>query len=267
MNFIKKHYEKVLLGAVLLFLVVAVALLPFKIAKEQDDLERKRGELSRLPVKPLPKLDLSVPSAALERTKMPAALSFAAPPHNLFNPVQWRRAPDGTLHKVVKGAEGPSVVEVTKVAPLYLTIALDSVGASGSDYLISVVRETEVSPSRRKISRYVAAGGKTEFFTLREVKGPTDKPTALVLELNETGERVTIAPERDYKKVDGYTVDLKYEPEKRSWANRRVGNTLSFAGDDYTVASINLIASNQFEVVLSAKSSGKKTTIKYNAAP
>ena len=29
MNFIKKHYEKVLLGAVLLGLVVAVILLPF----------------------------------------------------------------------------------------------------------------------------------------------------------------------------------------------------------------------------------------------
>jgi hypothetical protein len=46
-----------------------------------------------------------------------------------------------------------------------------------------------------------------------------------------------------------------------------MGATLSFAGDDYTVAAINLIATNQFEVVLSAKSSGKKNTIKYNTAP
>jgi len=267
MNFIKKHYEKILLGAVLLFLVVAVLFILFKISSEQEALEKKRSEILHLPVKSLTNLDLGVPVAALERAKMPVNPVFSAPPHNLFNPVVWRKTPDGRLIKVVKVAEGPTVVEVTKIAPLYLSISLDSVGASGSNYFITVVRETAASPSARKRSRYVAAGGKTDLFTLRDVKGPPAKPTELVLELNDTGERVAITPEQGYKKVDGYTVDLKYEPEKRTWPNRRQGNTLSFAGDDYTVASINLIATNQFEVVLSAKSSGKKTTIKYNAAP
>jgi hypothetical protein len=266
-NFIKKHYEKILLGAVLLFLVVAVALLPLKIASEQADLEQKRVGLTGLSVKPLKNLELSLAVAALDRTKTPVNPIFSAPPHNLFNPVEWRKTPDGRLYKVEKVAEGPTVVEVTKIAPMNLSIALDSVGASGSTYLITVTKETEVSPAKRKTSRYVAEGGKTDMFTLKKVNGPADKPTALVLELNDTGERITITPDRGYRKIDGYTADLKYEPEKRAWANRRTGDTLSFAGDDYTVAAINLIATNQYEVVLSAKSTGKKTTIKYNAAP
>jgi hypothetical protein len=102
---------------------------------------------------------------------------------------------------------------------------------------------------------------------LRAVKGPADKPTELVLELNDTQEEVEITPDRGYRRVDGYMVDLKYEPENKKWQNRREGSMLSFAGDDYTIATIKLVATDQYEVVLSTKSSGKKTTVKYNAAP
>jgi hypothetical protein len=265
-NFIKKHYEKILLAAVLLILVAAVFLILFKISSEQVALERKRSEILHLPVRPLAALNLSGPYAAVERAKLPVNPDFSGK-NNLFNPVPWAKAPDGRLIKIVKVAEGPSVVEVTKVSPLYLSITLDSVGASGSNYLITVVKEAEAFPSKRRTSRYVTVGGKTDFFTLREVKGPPDKPTALVLELNDTGERITITPEQGYKKVDGYTVDLRYEPEKRSWTNRRLTNTLTVGGDEYTISQINLVATNHFEVVLSAKASGKKTTLKYNAAP
>ena len=38
------------------------------------------------------------------------------------------------------------------------------------------------------------------------------------------------------------------------------------AGDEFTVATINLVGTNQFEVVFIAKSTGKKTTIRFNAA-
>ena len=45
MDFLKKHYEKVLLGVVLLGLAVAVAFLPFKIASDKQALEDKRNQL------------------------------------------------------------------------------------------------------------------------------------------------------------------------------------------------------------------------------
>jgi hypothetical protein len=270
MNFLKnitKHYEKVLLGTVLLGLVVAVILLPFKVSGDQQALRDKLATIAHPKIKEMTNLDLSVHESVLARSKSPAGVSLSAPPHNVFNPVAWGQRPDGTLYRIERGAEGPERVEVTGVSNLFLTIAFDSVGASGSNYLITVERETEVQSNKRKRSQYVALNGKTDLFALREVRGPSEKPTELVLEMNESGDRFSIAPAQPYRKVDGYTASLKYDPEKKTWTNRRVGSVLNLAGGDYVLSAINPVATNQYEVVLSAKLSGKKTTIKYNVAP
>jgi hypothetical protein len=55
--------------------------------------------------------------------------------------------------------------------------------------------------------------------------------------------------------------DLHYAPENKHWTARRVGAPLQFNGEDY-----NIVAINQNEVVLSAKSNGKKWTIKNTAS-
>ena len=70
MNFLKnigKHYEKVLLGAVLLGLLVAVILLPFKVSGDKQALVEKRDSIIHRKVAPLPELDLSAGQAAVER--------------------------------------------------------------------------------------------------------------------------------------------------------------------------------------------------------
>ncbi|MCS7338097.1 MAG: hypothetical protein NZ739_07660 [Verrucomicrobiae bacterium] len=262
---IKKHYEKVLLAFVLLGLVVAVAMLPVMIANEQEQIEHRRGEITRIPPKPLTNLDLSVGLAAIERTKVPLVPVLSDERNNLFSPVKWNRTADGRWQKVTRLAEGPELVEVLKVTPLYLTVTFEGVSQAMTNYLVKVVKETEESPSKRSVSRYVGLGEKTELITLREVKGPADKPTELVVEINETGERVTITPERGFRRVDGYAVDLRYGPSGRVWANRRKGNTIAFGGDEFTITGINAIATNEFEVVLSSRSTGKKTSKRYKA--
>ena len=83
----------------------------------------------------------------------------------------------------------------------------------------------------------------------------------VVLELNDTGQRVTVTKEQPFRRVDGYMVDLKYAPENKTWTNRRVGASLSFNGEEY-----NIVAITENEVVLSAKSNQKKWTIKYSAS-
>jgi len=60
--------------------------------------------------------------------------------------------------------------------------------------------------------------------------------------------------------VDAYIAALKYSPEGKNWQDQRVGDDLKFAGDDYIVVAIN-----QNEVVLSAKSNQKKTTLTYDS--
>ena len=83
----------------------------------------------------------------------------------------------------------------------------------------------------------------------------------VVLELNDTGQRVTVTKDQPFRRVDGYMVDLKYAPENKTWTNRRVGASLSFNGEEY-----NIVAITENEVVLSAKSNQKKWTIKYSAS-
>jgi hypothetical protein len=267
MNFIKKNYEKVLLSAVLLGLVGAVAFLPFLVAGEREALNKSKGEIVNKPIKPLPDLDLKRSEDARNACVNPALFKYDAPTHNLFNPVPWQKLMERLVKLSGTRDTGVERVEVTKLSPLYLVISLESVGASGSNYLVKVERQTATRSGERTRSRYVAPGEKTETFLLREARNTPDKPVELVVELNDTGARGTIAMGRPFRRVDGYTADLKYEPEKRTWPNKRVGTALALAGEDYVISAINLIASNQYEVVLSEKKSGKKTTIKHNAAP
>jgi hypothetical protein len=100
---------------------------------------------------------------------------------------------------------------------------------------------------------------------VREAKAAPDNPAnvTLTLELNDTGDRVKVSKEQPFKRVDGYTVDVKYPPENTSFPpGRRKGATLSFNGEDYSIVDIT-----ENEVVLSAKSNQKRTTVKYSITP
>src|ERR1019366_2840560 len=99
MDFLKKNYEKVLLGVVLLGLAVAAAFLPFKIANEKQKLEDMHNALIHPNVKPLTNLDLTVPDSVLKRLATPTMVDFS-PPNRLFNPMPWQKAVDGRLLKV-----------------------------------------------------------------------------------------------------------------------------------------------------------------------
>jgi hypothetical protein len=259
MEFIKKHYEKILLGLVLLGLTVAVALLPFLISSKRRELEVLRDTLRNPKVKPLTNLDLTIHEAALHRMSLPPNLDYSRP-HNLFNPVPWQKRPDGTLIKIPTENElGPAKVEVSSIKPLYLALSLEGIGAGG--YLIGIKRDAAADPSQRhKTQTYASVTNtpKTAPFTLLKVDGPADNPTDLMLELKDSSQQVSISTNRPFQRVDGFTADLKYDPEKLKWADRRQGDWLAFAGDDYKIVVIT-----QSNVVLSAKANDKKTTIKF----
>ena len=239
----------------LLGLAVAAALLPLKIATEKQDLEEQRKTKTATNVKPLPPLEHARYQGALQRLQTAVILNFSGG-HNLVNPVPWQKAADGRLIPIRTGAEvGPGAVVITQITPLYLIISFDSVTVAGN--LIGVQNEAAANPDKRL--KKVSSANKTEIYTLQEVKGPTNNPTELVLVLNDNGKRVSIKPESPYKRVEGYAADLKYDPEKKNFPKRRLGSTLAFAGDEY-----NVVAITESDAVLSAKSTGKKTTIKFN---
>ena len=86
MEILKKHFEKLLLGVVLLGLVVGAAFLPLMIASERQSLrDMAQAELRRTPGE-LPKLDLSKSEQLLARLQAALKLDFSSS-HKVFNPV------------------------------------------------------------------------------------------------------------------------------------------------------------------------------------
>jgi hypothetical protein len=150
MDFLKKHYEKVLLGAVLLGLAGAVGFLFFKIASEREELQTKEAELARPKVTPLPELDMASYQAVLQRLAGSARLDLSSP-HKLFNPMPWRRTADGRLVKIDAESIGPKALVVTKLNKLYLDITVDQINLEGPAprFTIGIKREGAANPKDR----------------------------------------------------------------------------------------------------------------------
>ena len=151
MDLLKKHYEKIVLGGVLLILVVSAALLPVIIGNEADNLKAQSDAIINLPSKPLEPLNLSTQQVVLQRVQAGVTLDLSSR-HKAFNPMFWQKTQDGKLVKIATGDEtGPRALTVMKSLPLYLTITLDSInageGTTPTRYIIGVEREAAAEVS------------------------------------------------------------------------------------------------------------------------
>ncbi|HEV2693737.1 MAG TPA: hypothetical protein VG347_12670, partial [Verrucomicrobiae bacterium] len=96
-----------------------------------------------------------------------------------------------------------------------------------------------------------------ETFALVDVKSTPDNPDAdeLTIKLVDTGDQVVLSKSKPYRRVDAYAADFRYDPEKKSFHGRRVGDKVSFDGTDFIVDGVS-----QDEVILQDQSNQKKTT-------
>ena len=269
MQFIKKNYEKVLLGVVLVGLVAVAVLLLLKVGSEKQKQQERTTRIINRPVKPLPDLDLSEVDTLLKRGEATTVLNFSDNTHKIFNPVRWQRTAEGRL---VKNPPGSSLekLEILEITPLYLTIRLESASPSDSGPRYGFVISQEAAAKatlRGPRPHYASKGEKKEYgenkqaFILRETSGTLEAPEAQ-LELTDSEKPVVVSREQPFRRVDGYMVDLRFGPENRTFQNRRVGDLITVSGEQY-----NIVAITENEVVLSAKSNQKKWTIKRSAAP
>jgi hypothetical protein len=259
MDFIKKHYEKILLCLVLLGLVGALVMMGFIIEADKEKFSETTAPFFTTP-KPLPELDFTRQTNVLERLQVPLDLDFSTT-NKLFNPVQWQKDVNGNLIKIQTGHEiGADAAVVTKITPLYFIISLDSVETNelGARYAISVQRQAAMYPAARRPQRHFASvGDKNQVFTLVSITGAPENPDQLTLKLSN-GDPAVVSKDKPFQRVDGYSADLKYDLEGQKWQGRRVGADLKFAGDDY-----NIVAIHQNEVILSEQSNQKRTTLQY----
>lgn len=261
MDFLKKNYEKVLLGAVLLGLVVSVVFLFLYVSEQRSEQDQRRDVIVTRSVEPLEPPPLTRAAMLLQRATRPVSLDFSLP-NKLFNPLRWQRLSSGQMIVAETGST-IKMLEVTKSTPLYYVVSLSGVSMTESGARYSIVIEQQAgTKSRGKTQEFTSLNDrKKKAFTLLDVKGPPENPT-LDLELEDTGETVSISKEYPYERVDGYMVDMKYPPENRTFLNCRVDSRITFAGNSYKVVAVT-----KDEVVLSADSNQKKWTIKYSAAP
>ena len=256
MDFIKKHYEKVILSLVLLGVVGALVALPFVIQKDKEDMDAIESTIMPKP-RPLDPLDMTPLDSVLERVKAPYILDFETT-NKIVNPVLWKKnVTSGDLFKISTGHEiDAEAAVVTKITPLYLILSLDEVKTNtGVIYVIGVERQ---ATSRGKQQRFATVGEKKDLFTVIKVKGDPSAPDELDLKLADTGETAVVTPRKPFMRADAYTADLKFDPEKVSTRNRRVGARWSFGGEDYIIVAIN-----ENEVILAAQSNQKKTILHY----
>lgn len=252
MEFLKKHYEKILLSVVLLGLAAAAAWLPAAIREAQSELEvaDPGGQAS---TKPMAAIDLAAAKAAMERVKNPTVVVLSGE-HNLFNPVTWKRTATNE-YKVLK--EGPAALNVKSIRPLYTVIAYDKVAGAG--YYLNIQQQSKKRPSVYTKTNEVTKSG---LFILRAVKGAPEDPSELILEIPDLDQPVSISKNKPFQRIDGYAADLRYDPDKKNFDDVRANQTISFGGESYKIIAITNNA-----VTVSANSTTKKTTIYWNGTP
>ncbi|HUD84353.1 MAG TPA: hypothetical protein VMQ67_12650 [Candidatus Saccharimonadales bacterium] len=236
MEFLKRHYEKIVLCLVLLGLAAAAVWMRMAIERVHGSLapttepRRKAGTLAPM--------DLSTDQVTLSQVTNPPAITLSGD-HNLFNPVTWKRKSDGTFLKIVR--TGPDALVVTNITRLYTVINYDHASGNGSGvYVIAIQQHSDPQHPSHKFDEYAKKDQKMRsgLYILRDIKGDADDPSELDLELPETGDTVAVTKDKPYEWVDSNIADLRYEPESRTIPKVHVNDFITLDGEQYKVVEI-----------------------------
>lgn len=257
MDFLKKHYEKIILGAILLGLVIVAAALPMAVADVRAHIQDKDVQPSaKAAYQPM---NLATQEMALARLKLPPKLKIVG--ENLtFNPVLWVTMPNNQLRKITPGERGPEALKIMKVVEVPFLIEFQRVAANSYHFVIT----TNIGPTGKpeKADRYVSnrIGERSpgSFFVLKAINGKSEDPDSFSLEMNGTKQLVTVSKGVPYRRIQEYAVDLRYEPENKFFRDQREGGILLFENDAYKIVAINS-AFIRFQSLLT----GRQTTLQF----
>jgi hypothetical protein len=264
MEFLKKHYEKLILSVVLLGLAAVAATLPMKVNQEKQREEERKTSLLSPKVNPFPPVDLTTNKTILEKVKTPIHFDIAGK-HNLFNPVPWVEKPNGELVKI-QGNVGIDALHVTAIHPLHMVVSFDEVvpttgpnNTTEYKYQVTVIREGAARDAKQSRAMYVGltAGG---IGTLKDIQGPPENPAGLVLVLPDHAQ-VTVTKEKPYSKVIAYAADLNCTLPALDKKNAKVGDPLILGTDVYNVKVVD-----ESSVTLQDKRTQKQFTKKVESA-
>jgi hypothetical protein len=260
------HYEKVILVLAVLSLAGGVVILYFLTESAQQQASQVSETYNKKKTKAPPALNMAPYTAALTAAKNPEPVSLGLP-HKLFTPVKWMRASDGRIIVDRSGTSvGPEALKIEAIRALNMVVRLVSSGPEG--HVIELMMEAADRPEFRKprlftvkVDEKIRIPGGTarnpNQLWLREVKGAADNPDALVLEITETKERLTVPKDKAFVRAEAYVADMSYPPENRQFRALRRDASLAFGGEEYKIVEIS-----ENEVVVSNALNDKKTRLK-----
>jgi hypothetical protein len=246
MQFLKKNYEKIVLGAVVVLALGIVAFLPIMVSQENKKLDDLESTAIPNRPKPLPPLDLNKLDAMVKRSQQGVTLNLSGNEpgqHKIFNPVRWQRKADGSIFPNPAGTE-ITKLEITRIAPLYEIYSLANVSVTPgipTHYGIGIKHEAAATAAKQAVKiTYASLNQTTNNFTILSAEGPEEDPTGVTIKLSDTGERVTLTKDKPYQRVEGYIADLLYRPENKPFLNRRKtdSGSVCFANECYKIVDI-----------------------------
>jgi hypothetical protein len=263
MQFIKKHYEKILFSLVLTLLAVAAGLLSIQAKVEAENIALAVQDITTAAPIPVEPLKFDKFEAGIKRSQNPPTLDLSISNH-VFNPVKWVQTPppDEKLVPLRNGDEVSSQIEVKRRVPLNLTVTFEGITGTGDQLRYGVLimdpiaRPTATTPEKFTVASTNDRPNRK--FATKVING-TGADAELGIELKDETEVILFSKSKPYSRVAGYAVELAYklDPAAISPVLRRKDNEISFGGEKYKIVAIN-----EKEVVLEAISSGKRYIIK-----
>jgi hypothetical protein len=231
MQFLRRHFEKLILSLVLAGLG-AVAFWLYVAVKEVK--EAKPIAYGPPPgAKPVTNLDLSPLRAALSNLTEAPALELSGE-HNLFNPVTWKRKPNGDLVKMTR--QGAAALTVAEIRPLYFTISLDR----GSPQGFFMVSKHAFGHQTNWFGVYGRPADPLHPYPI--ITNTTGPGNTLVLQVRipEDGIVVPVASNAPYKKVEAYEADLKYNASDSTnvFTKMHMGDSLWLSGELFKILAM-----------------------------
>lgn len=237
MEYIKKHYEKVVLFVVLLAVAVSAFMLTNEVGTIRTTLDEQLRSAIGGKQKGLRPVDLTNSTIALARIAGAYRVNLAGE-HKAFNPAAWVKS--GDTFKRLPDKIVP--LTVARIVPLNLVVTFTSVVGTIENprYQFTIVKEHEKQIQKRKsITTSLNEGTKNDLFLLREIRGSKESPSEVVIEMLSGGEIVELAKDKPHAKTSGYAADLKSDGVSRDFLNRRQDDVINVNSTNYKIVSIN----------------------------
>jgi hypothetical protein len=258
MQFLRRHFEKIVLSAVLAGLGAVAFWLSVAVKEVKEVKPITFGPPPG--TKPLTNVDLAPLRAALANMTEAPALELSGE-HNVFNPVTWKRRPNGDLVKMTR--QGATALTVTEIRPLYFTVSVNR----GSPLGFAMVARHALG---HEMNWYAVVGRAADASHPYPVvtatnTGSADKPTWLLqVRIPEDGVVVPVSEGKPYKKVETYEADFKYSASDSTnvFNKGHVGDSLPLSGESFRILAITSNA-----VTMQDARTAQKTEIQWNGGP